>query len=107
MDASSLLRGARNRAELTQRELARRSGVPQPAISRIERRLASPTVDTMERLLKACGLELDAVARPGAGVDVTLIQERLELTPGQRARRAVAEWEGTEPFRRHARRGHG
>src|SRR6266536_3573324 len=102
MDASALLRGARNRAELTQRELARRSGVPQPAISRIERRLASPTVDTMERLLKACGLELDAVARPGAGVDVTLIQERLSMLPRARIRAAEWEWRQAEQFRRLA-----
>src|SRR5438094_5665272 len=92
MKASTLLRTARRRAGFSQRELARRSRVPQPAISRIERDLVSPTVDTLERLLKACGMELEVIPRPGEGVDRTLIWERLRMTPVQRARRVVSEW---------------
>ena|SRR5438067_2412661 len=96
---------ARRRAGLTQRELARRSGVPQPSISKIESGGASPTVDTLERLLRVCGMELEPVRVPAeADVDRSLILERLSMTPGERARRAVLEWERTAPFRRAARR---
>jgi transcriptional regulator with XRE-family HTH domain len=91
---------ARRRARLSQRELARRSGVPQPSISKIERGVVSPTVDTLERLLRAAGMELEPVARSAEGdVDRTLIEERLGMTPDERIRRVALEWLRTEPFR--------
>lgn len=40
---------------MDQAELARRVGTEQPAISRIERDLVSPTLDTLNRLLEAMG----------------------------------------------------
>ena len=91
MDARSVLLEARLAAGITQRELARRSGVPQAAISRTERGLASPRADTLDRLLRACGRDLQVIVRPGTGVDRTLIAERLRLSAGQRARLAVRE----------------
>ncbi len=99
MAAGSLLRQARREAGLGQRELARRAGIPQPTLSRIERGLASPRFDTLDRLLRECGRELALVSRPGRDVDRTLIRERLALTPGERARLAVREWERTRAFR--------
>ena len=98
-----ILRQARRKAGLGQRELARRAGVPQPTLSRIERGLASPRFTTLDRLLRECGLELELAPRPGRSVDRTLIRERLRLTPGERARLAVREWEATAAFRRRAR----
>src|SRR5918999_3002059 len=96
---------ARRRAGLSQRELARRSGIPQPSISRIERDVVSPTVDTLERLLRACGMELEPVDRPRKDdVDRTLIWESLKLTPGERARQAVLDWRRLEAFRQAAQR---
>lgn len=89
---------------LSQRDLARKAGMPQPAVSRIERGVVSPSVDTLERLLRQCGKELDAVDRPPYDVDRTLIQDRLRLTPGARVRLAELEWRRTEPFRRVAAR---
>jgi len=100
VSAGGLLREARRKAGLGQRELARRAGIPQPTLSRIERGLASPRFATLDRLLGECGLALDLVRRPGAEVDRTLIRERLRLTPGERARLAVREWEKTRAFRR-------
>jgi transcriptional regulator with XRE-family HTH domain len=94
---------ARRRAGLSQRELARRSGVPQPSISRIERGLGSPTVDTLERLLRACGMELEPVDRPGEhDVDRTLIWEQLRMSDSARARWADVAWNRLAPFRRAA-----
>lgn len=100
MKAGTLVRQARREAGLGQRELARRAGLPQPTVSRIERDLASPRFNTLDRLLRECGLELDLAPRPGRDVDRTLIRERLRLTPAERARRAVQEWEATRVFRR-------
>jgi transcriptional regulator with XRE-family HTH domain len=94
------LREARREAGLGQRELARRAGMPQPTVSRIERGIASPRFDTLDRLLLECGRQLDLAERSGLGVDRSLIRERLMLTPGERARAAVREWERTAVFRR-------
>ena len=99
-----MLNMARRGAAFSQRELARRSGIPQPSISRIERGLVSPTVDTLERLLHACDMELEPARYPAdQDVDRTLIRENLELTPAERARQAVQEWRRLEAFRRAAR----
>jgi len=95
-----MLRQARREAGLTQRELASRARVPQPAVSRIERNHLSPRVETLDRLLRECGKGLDLVDRPGIGVDRTLILERLRLSVADRARLAALEWERTRVFRR-------
>jgi transcriptional regulator with XRE-family HTH domain len=105
VDAAGTLRDARRGAGLTQRELARIAGVPQPTVARIESRAVVPRVDTLDRLLRVCGIALEGVPRPGAGLDRTLIRERLRLTTAERARLAVREWENTRPFVRAARHG--
>jgi len=104
VDARSIVLEARLEAGLSQRELGRRSGVPQAAISRIERGLVSPRVDTLDRLLRACGKDAGLVVRPGTGLDRTLIRERLPLPVAERARLAVIEWENTRVFDRAVRR---
>lgn len=91
MDAAGTLRDARRRAGLTQRALARHAGVPQPTVARIESGAVVPRVDTLDRLLAECGVALDGVPRPGAGVDRTPIRELLALSPGERLRRAARE----------------
>jgi transcriptional regulator with XRE-family HTH domain len=92
---------ARRRSGLSQRELAGRTGVPQPSISKIERGLISPTVDTLERLLRACGMELEPVRVPGEDqVDRTMIWENLKLSPSDRAHNAVLDWRRVQAFKR-------
>ena len=87
-----LLRRARSRAGLSQRELALRTGIAQPTIAHIEGGQASPRLDTLLRLLAACGYELDLVPHAeGAGVDRSAIRELLALAPEERLRRATAE----------------
>lgn len=90
MGAASQLNQARRAAGLSQRQLAARSGVPQSAIARIERGQQIPRVDTLERLLRACGFELRLAPRRGDGVDRSLITEWLGLSPADRARGGVA-----------------
>ncbi len=49
---------ARIKAGLSQRELARKSGIAQSDISKIESGRANPTLSTMNRLAAAMGKEL-------------------------------------------------
>lgn len=91
MEASTSLREARRDAGLSQRALARRARVPQPAIARIEQGRVTPRVDTLTHLLAACGRELALSSRPGTGIDRTVIRELLKLSPRARLELAVAE----------------
>jgi transcriptional regulator with XRE-family HTH domain len=60
------LRALRRRADLSQRQLAERSGVPQPTLARIESgRALDPRFRTVERLVRAAGGEV-ALGIPGA-----------------------------------------
>lgn len=91
MDAGKVLRKARKRAGLTQRELSERSGIAQPTIARIETRAEEPRVGTLERLLWECGEHLISMRRGGIGIDRTLIQDLLAMTPAERAKTVVGD----------------
>lgn len=104
MNAGRTLRHARRRAELSQRELASRVALSQPAIARIESGRVTPRVDTLERLLNACGEALTATDRLGIGVDRSLIREELKLTPRQRIEGAAAGAMAVDQLRRGMRR---
>ena len=54
-DISALVRNARRRHGLSQRQLALRAGTSQDAISRIERGAESPTLGRLRRLLALMG----------------------------------------------------
>jgi transcriptional regulator with XRE-family HTH domain len=99
-----MLRMSRRRGGLSQRALSRRSGVPQPTISRIERGRMSPTLDTLLPLVRACGMDLEAVQRLGEGCDVTLVREVLKMSPAERLRFAARTAITLDAFRRGARR---
>jgi transcriptional regulator with XRE-family HTH domain len=104
VDARSIVLEARLAAGLSQREVSRRSGVPQAAISRIEHGLVSPRAETLDRLLRVCERDVQVVERPGRGVDLTLIHERLRLSVAERARQVVLEWKNTRALERAAQR---
>jgi len=102
MTAGELLRAARERHGLTQKQLAIRSRTSQAAISRIERGLVSPTVETLEKLLAMVNEELVLDARPiDWGHDVTLNRGALQRTVAER----VANLEPFAEFVRHIRGG--
>jgi transcriptional regulator with XRE-family HTH domain len=90
LEPGRLLREARLRHGLSQERLAIRAGTTQSAISRIEQERGSPTVRTLEELLHLMGEELVlAVEERDSGIDLTLNQANLELTPEQRVRRGL------------------
>ncbi|MGZ8693364.1 MAG: helix-turn-helix domain-containing protein [Gaiellaceae bacterium] len=85
MTPGELLRDARRRHGLTQQQFADRARTSQAAISRIERDLVSPSVDTLAQLLDLLGDELMLEVRPiDYGHDVTLLQQNLRRTVSQR-----------------------
>jgi transcriptional regulator with XRE-family HTH domain len=101
--AASYVNQARRAAGLSQRQLAERTGVPQPAIARIERGHQDPRTETLERLLKACDFELRLGPKRGVGVDESLILEMLRQTPAERLRASTAYGQFAERLR-HAKR---
>lgn len=62
-----LLRQARERAGLTQEEVARRLGTQKSAISRIETRAGDIRLSTLERYATAIGWDLTLHLRPDRG----------------------------------------
>jgi transcriptional regulator with XRE-family HTH domain len=88
MEAGELVRAARRRHGLTQEQLAARARTSQAAISRIERGLVSPTVETLTTLLDLMGEELSLDARQiDSGHDRTLLRQNLAFEPAQRIER--------------------
>jgi transcriptional regulator with XRE-family HTH domain len=86
-ESAALLKEARRGAGLTQAELARRLGVSQAAIAKMERPGSNPTVRTLDDALRATGrrLTLDA-PEWRTGVDESLIRQQLAITPAERIR---------------------
>jgi len=86
-----LLRAARKRAGVSQAVLAARAGTTQPAISRIESDHISPTVATLESLLRVLGEELELGAdRPDWGFDRSILRDNLARETEDRVRRGLA-----------------
>ena len=84
MSAWAILREARARAGLSQRALARRAGVAQSEIARIEAGRQEPAFRTLERLVRAAGFDLRVQLVPHDDHDERLIEEMLALPEEQR-----------------------
>jgi transcriptional regulator with XRE-family HTH domain len=100
----TLLQKARRRANLSQRGLAARAGLPQSTVGRIESGSTDPRASTLSRLLRACGFELEAEPRLGLGVDRTQIRDRLAMSPRERIEGTAAAAEAVARIRGRARR---
>ena len=103
MPTKLLIQQIRQRAHLTQRELADRAGMSQPAIAKLEQGTANPTLDTLARCAAAAGfdLRLELVPRAAADavvlrykedVDRSLLRENLRRPVDQRLR-SLGEWQ--------------
>jgi transcriptional regulator with XRE-family HTH domain len=100
MSTGSLIREAREAEGLTQAALARRIGITQPAIARLEAAGDEVTVATLQRALNAMGraLVLQVVERPSS-VDETLLHSTLALTPDERLARFESWYEDMQAIR--------
>ena len=80
-----LIRDARREAGLTQAQLAAELGISQSAIAKLERAGCNPTVETLDRVLRATGHRLQLIAPAWSnGVDESLIRQALTRTPAER-----------------------
>jgi transcriptional regulator with XRE-family HTH domain len=90
-----LLKDARRQAGLTQTELARRLGVSQAAVAKLERPGANPAIATLDDALRETGQRLVLATEPvRPGIDETLVFEQLRLSPDQRLAQleSMYEW---------------
>ena len=84
MPGWAIVREARERAGLTQRELGARAEKAQSEIAKIERGRREPTFATIERLVRAAGFDLRIQLVPHDDHDERLIEAMLARTPDQR-----------------------
>jgi transcriptional regulator with XRE-family HTH domain len=84
---NDLVREARKRARLTQRELAEKAGTTQSAIARLESGRTRPAFDDVLRLVRLCGFDLDIMLVEPDESDWAQAQRQLALAPEQRAER--------------------
>ncbi len=99
MDAAGLIRRSRALAGMSQSEVAAGAGTSQPAISKYESGVHSPTLETLERILNACGftLRVRLGMRDVTDDDAHQIEENLRRSPDSR----IAE--NTDVVRQFAR----
>jgi len=79
-----LIREARRRAGLTQRELAERAGTTQSVVARWESGRVDPGFDTVRHVLRAAGFNLLVGLDPYDGTDLAQAKELLLLSPEER-----------------------
>ena len=81
MLSGDLLREARCRAGLSQAALARRAGKPTSVIGRWERGEVRPSFETLQGLIRACGLDLRFIRRAehSVGQELHGCAERIAL----------------------------
>lgn len=84
MIGGELVREARRRAGLTQRELAERAGTTQSAIARLESGRTSPSLEHLEWLLKLCGFSLNVRLTPYDDSHLVQAKANLRRTVDQR-----------------------
>ena len=84
---NDLVREARKRAGLTQKELAERVGTTQSAIARLETGRTAPSFESVVHLVRACGLDLDVMLVERDLDDWRQATRLRDLTADERARR--------------------
>lgn len=67
MDAAVTVRTARHRAGLSLRQLARRAGTSHSTLAAYESGRTTPSVSTLDRIVRAAGFELATELRPRVG----------------------------------------
>lgn len=82
--AWAILRDARRRAGLSQRQLAERAHTSQSVVARIEKGRVEPSLDLLLRLVRACGLDLRMHVEPHDFHDERLIEAALARPPEER-----------------------
>lgn len=84
MNGGDLIRTARKRAGLSQRELAELLATTQPVIARWERGTSSPSFERVVEAIRACGLDLGVRIVTPDDQHALLVQDNLRRTPSER-----------------------
>ncbi len=84
---NDLVREARRRAGLTQRELAERAGTTQSAVARLESGRTAPSLEHVLALVRACDLDLEVALVEVDDADLWQAARLLRLTPAERIER--------------------
>jgi len=79
--------------------------VSQSAIAKLEREGCNPTVETLDRTLRAAGFRLQLIApawstatgEPGPSIDESLIRQALERSPAERIKSVETDAHGDAP----------
>ena len=100
---NDLVREARKRAGLTQRELAEKAGTTQSAIARLESGRTRPAFDDVLRLVRLCGYDLDVMLVERDSADWMQAQDLLSVPPSERVERAVRMARRVRQFRQAGR----
>jgi transcriptional regulator with XRE-family HTH domain len=90
MRGGDLVREARRRSRLTQRQLAERVGTTQSAIARLERGATEPTFERVAELVGACGLALVPQLLVADDADWSVASGNLAVGPETRVLRHQA-----------------
>ena len=90
MTGADLVREARKRAGLTQRELAERAGTTQSAVARLESGRTSPSFDSVLRLIRLCGFRLDVALDPYDDSDIAQAEALLRMSVDERVEHVQA-----------------
>src|SRR5258708_16616464 len=98
--AWALIRTARMQAGLTQAALAARAFTSQTAVARYERGRATPSLETLMRLVRACGFDLRMSLELRDEHDDLLVEEQLAPTPEERLRANYVLLAAAAPARR-------
>lgn len=100
MRGGALIREARRRAALTQRELAARLGTTQSAIARMERGGSEPSYEKVVEAVRACGFDLLPRLVPADDADWSVASTNLTVDADSRVRRHQAALRFAEAGRR-------
>jgi ribosome-binding protein aMBF1 (putative translation factor) len=84
MVTGDLIREARLRAGLTQAELGQKLDSPQSVIARWEAGAVTPSLETVRRIVRACGLDLTFSLAARDDSTVHVITDNLRMSPEQR-----------------------
>jgi transcriptional regulator with XRE-family HTH domain len=89
--AGNVLRVVRAKTGLTQRELAKKAGVPHSTIAKIESGTRQPTHPTMAKILAAVDMSLSARLVPYDDHDDVLWEQEQRRSAAERARIAAEQ----------------